>query len=93
MITAADGAAQFYDHENVARYENEEEAVIRDKALRAAYLGHNQIFVIGNEHSFEDKIQSAINAVSQVLGLPEQRSIYRKYLVDTRMHEFQTDDK
>ena len=57
MITAADGAPQFYDHENVARYENVQEAIIRDQALRDAYLGHNQIFVVGNNQSFEDKIQ------------------------------------
>ena len=41
MITAADGAAEFYDHENIFRYEGVEEAVVRDKALRKAYLGHN----------------------------------------------------
>ena len=41
MITAADGAAEFYGYDNVARFETVEEAIIRDKALRAAYLGHN----------------------------------------------------
>jgi hypothetical protein len=49
MITAADGAPQFYDYDNVARYETVEEAIVRDKALRDAYLGHNKIFVIGND--------------------------------------------
>lgn len=41
MITAADGAPEFYGYDNVARFETVEEAIIRDKALRAAYLGHN----------------------------------------------------
>ena len=41
MVTAADGAAEFYGYENEARFETPEEAIVRDKALRNAYLGHN----------------------------------------------------
>ena len=48
MVTAADGAEEFYDFENVARFETVEEAIERDKILRNAYLGHNQVYVIAN---------------------------------------------
>ena len=41
LVTAADGAPEHYDYGNVSRYETHEEAVIRDKCLRTAYLGHN----------------------------------------------------
>jgi hypothetical protein len=34
MVTAAEGAADFYGLANEARYESVEEAVNRDKALR-----------------------------------------------------------
>ena len=40
LVTAADGKSEFYNMDNAARYENVEEAVIRDKALRSAYVGH-----------------------------------------------------
>lgn len=50
LVTAADGAPQFYDYENAARYETIEEAIDRDRQLRKAYIGHNKVFVIGNNH-------------------------------------------
>ena len=56
MVTAADGAEQFYNLDNFARYETVEEAVKTDKALQKAYIGHNKIFVIGNEDGFNTKI-------------------------------------
>lgn len=34
LVSAADGAAQFYDLDNPARYENIEEAIERDRELR-----------------------------------------------------------
>lgn len=49
MVTAADGCPEFYDYGNTARYHTPEMAVEADKALRAVYLGHNKVFVIGNE--------------------------------------------
>ena len=49
MVTAADGCPEFYDYENAARYHNPDQAVETDKLLRAVYLGHNKLFVIGNE--------------------------------------------
>ena len=44
LVTAADGAEKFYDYENPARYESVEEAVVVDKKLRSAYIGHNKVF-------------------------------------------------
>ena len=56
MVTAADGAAEFYNLDNTARYETVEEAVATDKALQTAYIGHNKIFVIDNKVGFNGKI-------------------------------------
>ena len=50
LVTAADGAPEFYDYGNTARYETPDEAVIRDRALREAYVGHNKVYFIGNDH-------------------------------------------
>ena len=40
MVTAAEGAEEFYNYSNAARFENEEGARSRDHLLREAYLGH-----------------------------------------------------
>ena len=53
MITAADGAANFYNHGNEARYETVEQAIDRDRALRKAYVGHNKLFIIKNRDTFK----------------------------------------
>lgn len=41
MVTAADGAPDFYGSiNNTARYESTSEAIDKDKKLREAYMGH-----------------------------------------------------
>ncbi len=50
MVTAADGAQQFYDNlTNQARYESVEEAVVKDKLLREAYMSHRKWVMVNNE--------------------------------------------
>lgn len=41
MVTAAEGAEEFYNFSNEARYESAQEARVRDHSLRKAYLGHS----------------------------------------------------
>ena len=88
MVTAADGCPEFYDYENSARYHSPEQAVETDKMLRTVYLGHNKLFVIGNEephNGFDGKIERTVEAVKTVLGLPTQKTCHKKFLVDTSM--------
>ena len=68
MVTAADGAAQFYNNDNEARYENAEQAKNTDKALRECYIGHNQLYVIDNVGTFGEKVNQTINTVLSVIG-------------------------
>jgi hypothetical protein len=64
MVTAAEGAEEFYDFSNEARYENIEEARARDAALRHAYLGHKKYFIVDNKHgNFQDKINRSIKLI------------------------------
>lgn len=86
LVTAADGKKEFYNLDNAARYETVEEAVIRDKALRKVYVGHNHLYFIGNNHpdGFKGKMQEASNSVLSMLGFPTNISRYKKYLLDTR---------
>ena len=86
LVTAADGKSEFYNMDNAARYENVEEAVIRDKALRSAYVGHNNLYFFNNHHDkgFSGKMNEVTNTVLSLLGLPTKMSRYKKYLLDTR---------
>ena len=82
LVTAADGAAEFYDHDNVARYETVDEAIEIDKALRKAYIGHNKIFMVGNYQTFREKMNETVETVKTIMGFPTNITRFRKYLVD-----------
>ena len=83
LVTAADGAAEFYDHENPARYENVEEAVERDLELRKAYVGHNKVFFVNNNQpdGFAGKMNKTLAHVNTLLGLPTEKTRYKKFLL------------
>jgi len=50
MVTAADGAVEFYTGENnEARYETVEQAVTLDKKLINAWVGHPSFSIIDNK--------------------------------------------
>lgn len=65
MVTAADGAEEFYTLENnKARYENAEQARDLDKKLKNSWYGHpNYVIVDNNCDNFEAKINKAYNVV------------------------------
>ena len=88
MVTAAEGAKEFYDLSNEARFETVEEAIARDQKLRQAYLGHQKHLIVdNNSSSFESKMKKTIGLISSVVGLPTDQMVFRKYLVtgDTPM--------
>ena len=82
MVTAAEGAEDFYDFGNEARFENIEQARDRDKRLREAYLGHHRYFIVDNHQDFAQKINKTTEFVSSVLGLPVNPFTFKKFLVE-----------
>ena len=58
MVTAADGAEDFYATQVEARYESAEEAREKDEFLRQAYMGHQRWILISNKdcNDFQTKI-------------------------------------
>ena len=88
LVTAADGMPEFYGWDNEATFEDPEEAIALDKALRAAYLGHNKLFIIPSKEKFSEKIQDTLSSVQSVLGLPTERMRFRKFLIDTSMLKY-----
>ncbi len=67
---------------NIARTETYAEACVLDKGSLEAWQGHPNIQIIGNDYgSFEGKVNTAIGAVSQLLGVPKPLTIERKWRV------------
>ena len=82
MVTAADGAADFYNKSNEARYENVEQAISIDRKLQNAYLGHNKHFIIDNKDTdFNMKIDKCVDVVTKLIGLPTPNSFFKKFLI------------
>lgn len=82
LMTVAIGAVEFYTlANNTARSETPEQAAAVDKRLREVWPGHPYLRVIDNRDCFDSKINRAITAISQVVGMPEPIEIERKFLV------------
>ena len=91
MVTAAEGAEEFYNFSNEARYESVQEARIRDHSLRLAYLGHSNYKIVDNSSKdFEHKVKKTIGMVNSVLGLPTDVSVFKKYLVSGNIDPIQS---
>lgn len=75
MVTAADGAEQFYTLENNdARSETAEEAIAMDQKTQQAWIGHPRLLVLDNSTDFEGKMQRLIESMAKLVGLPTNLS-------------------
>lgn len=83
MMTAAEGAEQFYQTENnSARYETLEEAREIDKRLINAWVGHPQFNIIKNKKKgFKTKIDYCMKKTLSLIGMPQPTSMTKKYLL------------
>ncbi|MBQ0057839.1 MAG: AAA family ATPase [Bacteroidales bacterium] len=88
LVSAADGAEQFYTTANNAqRYEKADEAGLRiarelDKKVIQAWTGHPHLRVINNGEDFERKMNRVLREISAVLELPQHIEEERKYIVE-----------
>ena len=88
MITAADGAVEFYewngsgkDCANAARSETPEEAIVADRKTMNAWVGHPHLRVVDNSTDFSTKINRVIDEIFNILGEPAPKEIERKFLI------------
>ena len=87
LVSAADGAEQFYTTSNNAqRLEQADEAGLKiarqlDKRVIKAWTGHPHLRVINNNEDFDSKICRVIKEISNVLELPQPIEAERKYIV------------
>ncbi|OPY70119.1 MAG: hypothetical protein A4E57_00759 [Syntrophorhabdaceae bacterium PtaU1.Bin034] len=83
LVTAAEGAEDFYTGENNgARIETAEEAIRIDVKIRESWLGHPHFKVIDNRTDFDGKIRRTYATIMQFLGLPALSSIQERYLIE-----------
>ena len=86
LVSAADGAEQFYTTSNNAqRLEQADEAGLRvarelDKKVIRAWTGHPHLRVINNNVDFERKLNRVIKEIAKVLELPQLIETERKYM-------------
>mmetsp|Transcript_1897 Transcript_1897/g.2647 ORF Transcript_1897/g.2647 Transcript_1897/m.2647 type:complete len:157 (-) Transcript_1897:531-1001(-) len=85
MVTAADGAPDFYATKMAgeARYESLEEACEKDEKLRHAYMGHQKWILLKNTDcvDFKDKIKKAMESVLEMLGKSAGTHFHKKLLL------------
>lgn len=99
LITAANGAEQFYTLDNnVTRTETIQVAREIDERCAKAWIGHPCMDVIDNEISFERKVSKSLQAVCERIGLKlksfEDGNRKRKFLLkslpdDSKLPMFQ----
>jgi CYTH domain-containing protein len=82
LVTAAEGAREYYTEENNgARIETPEEAIRIDRSIRESWLGHPHFKIIDNRTDFEGKIRRTFTAISQLLGIPAPSSVKERFIV------------
>lgn len=82
LVTAADGAEEFYTlANNKTRTESPEEARELDRLGLEAWSGHPHLAIVDNSTGFEEKIHRALSSLARVLDMPEPMEIERKFEV------------
>lgn len=87
LVSAADGAEQFYTTANNAqRLEQADEKGLQiarelDKKVIEAWTGHPHLRVINNHEDFDNKLNRVLKEISNVLGIPQPIEEERKYIV------------
>lgn len=82
LVTAADGAQDFYTLDNSVRSETPTQAIELDQKLLALYTGAPHLRIIDNSTDFEHKLERLFLEVKAVLGIPEPLEIERKFLIE-----------
>lgn len=84
MVTAAQGASEFYTLENnSARWETKELAVHFDEKGRKEWMSHPNFVIVDNSrYGFEQKIQRVLKSVGNLIGAKSTHKCIKKYLLE-----------
>ncbi len=88
LVTAADGAEEFYGNENnSARHESPEQARKQDKKTFHAWFNHPHLRAIDNSTDFDGKLKRLLHEIQHFLGIPETLEIEKKFLLAPRFQQ------
>lgn len=83
LVTAADGAPDAYTlSNNTARTETIEQAKELDKKTMNAWAGHQNLKIINNDSTFDNKMNKVIETINTFIDAPVTIRKQKKYLVD-----------
>lgn len=82
LVTAADGAEDYYNLNNSVRTETPEYAGELDKKILALWTGSPHLRIIDNSTSFDQKLKRLLAGVKTVIGIPKPLEIERKFLIE-----------
>lgn len=82
MVSAADGASDFYQlANNAVRTETPTEATVLDRKTQEAWVGHPQLRIIDNRTGFKEKIDRVFRCIGEIVGVHVSKRPVRKFLV------------
>lgn len=71
LVTAADGAENFYTLDNnQVRTESIPDAIRVDRRTQDVWLGHPHLYLLDNSTDFEGKLNRLVEIVNKIVGLP-----------------------
>lgn len=82
LVTAANGAEEYYNFDNEARTETPQKAREIDIETIAVWTGTPHLRIIDNTTSFDKKLERLRNEVFAFLGIPQPLEIERKFLIE-----------
>lgn len=88
LVTAADGAREFYSLENnKTRTETPEEACQLDRRTQKAWVGHPHLRIVDNRTGFREKINRVDARIAELAGIHLSRRVVRKFLLRSESSE------
>lgn len=82
LVTAANGAEEYYNLDNEARSETPEKARKIDIETMAVWTGTPHLRIIDNSTPFKEKLERLRKEVFAFLGIPQPLEIERKFLIE-----------
>ena len=85
---ACDKEELYSNSNNSARTETVDEARLKDAVTLEAWNGHNNLVILDNDCTFEEKINNGISEIYKLVSLDMPLQHQEKYLVDFTDNEF-----
>eukprot|EP00756_Hemistasia_phaeocysticola_P004476 Hpha_TRINITY_DN12839_c0_g1::TRINITY_DN12839_c0_g1_i1::g.24080::m.24080 len=86
LVTAADGAEEFYGNEtNNVRTETAEQACAQDRNLQKMWTGHPKIKIIDNSTNFSEKMNRTVQPILELCDIDRRPGPYKKYLIEANI--------